>query len=79
MTERKTVTVNCGVKNGIVLRFYEMVEGPLGIKTARQVGEPVTVGHGATVVDAEFWKKWSEQNKESVLFETNHLSATENK
>jgi hypothetical protein len=57
--EKKTVSIYCDMPNGVTLQREEMFDGPLGIKTSRRIGEPVTLREGANEgVDAEFWDAW---------------------
>ena len=59
--------VTCSQPNGIALRLFEMIEGPLGIKTAREVGDTVELDEGVNEVPDEFWKKWLEANKDNEI------------
>jgi hypothetical protein len=61
--------------NRIVLRLDEMVEGlgqhaffpnMQGTPTAKQIGS-VELVPGINVVDADFWQKWREQNKNGLF------------
>jgi hypothetical protein len=66
--EKKTVIVACDIPNGITLQREEMVEGPLGIKTAQRIGEPVTLRQGANEgVDAAFWDAWLNMHEKDPL------------
>lgn len=82
--EKRKVRVACGVTNGLRLSLYEMVDVGMGIKEARATGETVMLtgpqrGISAdrdspieNEIDAEFWGKWLDQNKQSDLV-TGHL------
>ena len=75
----KTVTVNCGLPNGLTLRRFEMVDGPLGIKEAKFVDQ-ITVGKGLTTgIDAAFYADWLAQNGDNEAVTGGHVSATEEK
>lgn len=62
-----TVKVRCPFRNGISLHIDEFVEGPMGIKTARPKGDAVVLKEGDNEVSAEFWRAWSEQQKDMGL------------
>lgn len=55
--------VHCHNTNGVVLRLYEEVAGPLGIKEHRPKGDAVTLRSGRNEVDDAFWNAWFETNK----------------
>lgn len=61
--------VHCHNTNGVVLRLYEEIAGPLGIKEYRpKRGAPtVTLHPGHNEVDDAFWGAWAEANKASEL------------
>lgn len=66
--EKKTVSVACDIPNGITLQLEEMVEGPMGIKTARRVGDPVTLRQGSNDgVDTAFWDAWLKMHEKDPI------------
>ena len=69
--ERKTVKIHY---NGapITLRIDEMVEGEMGIRTARQTGQ-IDLLPGDNEVDAERWAAWLAANKENPLVTGSHV------
>lgn len=58
----KNRTVQCHVPNGLILRVFEMKEGPLGIKQSVPYQNPVTLKPGQNTVDEEFIQLWLKQN-----------------
>ena len=60
-------TISVAHPNGISLRLFEMIEGPLGIKESRQKGETIDLNAGSHEVDDDFAKAWLEQNKDTDL------------
>jgi hypothetical protein len=71
--------VHCRRSSGIVLRLYDMVDGPLGIKSARPKGDAVTLVPGRNEVDDEFWKAWLDGNKDDALLRDGVVRAEEEK
>lgn len=66
--EKKTVSVACDIPNGITLHLEEMVEGPMGIKTARRVGDSVTLRQGSNDgVDTSFWDAWLKMHEKDPI------------
>ena len=53
---------------GLHLRLFEMKEGPLGIKEARQIGAGIKLRGGVNPgVDAAFMEQWLEQHQGSGI------------
>lgn len=55
--------VRCRHANGLVLKLYSFVEGPLGIKQSVPTGASFELRNGMNEVPAEFWTAWLEANK----------------
>ena len=57
--------VYCSHANGVVLRRYETVDGPLGTKEIRADAKflPVELKPGRNEIDDDFWRAWLDQNK----------------
>lgn len=69
-----TIIVFSRLQSAVELRLHELVEREPGIKTARRVGEPAVLRPGRNVVDADFWRAWSEQHKGGLAV---HFAAEE--
>ena len=66
MTE--TVTVYCRQPNGLVLRNFDVKKDAIGVPVGNWDGSEVTLHFGENKnIDAAFIKKWTENNKDSVL------------
>lgn len=61
-----TIVVFSRLQSAVELRLHELVEREPGIKTARRIGEPAVLRPGRNEVDAEWWRAWSEQNKDGL-------------
>lgn len=59
--------VKCTAMTGLLLRLFDMKEGPLGIKSAAPRADCVKLKPGLNSVDATFMTAWLEQNAESDL------------
>lgn len=70
-----TRTMYNGATCGLVLRRYEMREGPLGIRSAVPIGEPVVLRPGANEVDSEFAGAWLRENDDSDFVRRNVVVA----
>ena len=78
--ERKTVTVHCALPSGIVLHVDELVrDHPLampGQLMARRKTLTVVLRYGANEgIDAEFYNKWLEQNKDGPIVRSATVAA----
>lgn len=82
-----TVSVGCKLPHGAHLQLFQTVETPAG-KINKPISERVTInganssnvigGHGVTHnVDSEFFTKWLEANKESVIVKKGLIFAHE--
>jgi hypothetical protein len=56
--------VNCEIPNGVVLRLFEEVEGPFGLKSHIPT-ESMTLNGGENDVDSEFFDKWLKVNSDN--------------
>ena len=71
--QKETIAVNLKAAP-MVLRVDEMIEGPMGIKEARMVGE-IPLVTGINQVDADLWRRWLEQHKDNPLVTGGHVKA----
>lgn len=61
--------VHCEHANGLSLRLYQAIDGPLGTKEFRADPKsmPVDLKPGRNEIDDKFWRAWLEQNKGNDL------------
>lgn len=64
--------VHCGISNGVILRLFEEVEGPLGTKW-HIPSAAVQLNGGENDVDSKFFDKWIEVNSDDHLVQNKFI------